>query len=212
MPMGTNIKMSLMPKGINEVIYNHGVSISTPEYVLIPYLPLVPWGYYFFPVNISVIAHVDHGKSMLLDSLVCKAGVISARHAGTARHMDTREDEQQRGMTIKSTGVSLYFEYNMEAGLVSKSLDEQAKEPEGVPSNVEISKNSFLINLIDSSGHVDFSSEITAALRVTDGVLVVVDCVEGVAVQTGTVLRQAMAERVRPCLMVNKVGRALLEL
>ncbi|KAG0380059.1 Elongation factor 2 [Mortierella sp. AD032] len=137
--------------------------------------------------NMSVIAHVDHGKSTLTDSLVSKAGIISSARAGDARFMDTRQDEQDRGITIKSTAISLYFE------MTEDDLPEIKQKTDGA---------GFVINLIDSPGHVDFSSEVTAALRVTDGALVV----------TETVLRQALGERIKPVVVINKVDRALLEL
>lgn len=134
--------------------------------------------------NICILAHVDHGKTSLADSLVATNGVISSRLAGKLRYMDSRKDEQERGITMKSSAISLFY------------LEEGAE---------------YLVNLMDSPGHVDFSSEVSTAVRLCDGAVLLVDVVEGVQPQTKVVLRQAWDEGIKPVLVLNKIDRLVVE-
>ncbi len=135
--------------------------------------------------NIGIVAHIDHGKTTLTDSLIAAAGLISEELAGKQLFMDFYELEQARGITINAANISLVHEYGNEK---------------------------YLVNVIDTPGHIDFGGDVIRAMRAVDGVVVVVDSVEGSMPQTETVVRQALLENVKPVLFINKVDRLVNEL
>jgi len=135
--------------------------------------------------NMGIIAHIDHGKTTLADSLLAGTGLLSSAMAGTARVLDYLEEEQKRKITIKTANISLLY------------------KTAAVP---------YIINLVDTPGHVDFTGKVTRALRAIDGAVVVVDAVEEIMAQTEILTREALEERVRPVLFINKIDRLITEL
>jgi ribosome assembly protein 1 len=141
---------------------------------------------------------VDHGKTSLADSLVEYNGIISERLAGTMRFLDSLEEEQRRGITIKSSAIALKHSY--------------IPPPSAANSDKVNTETDMVIHILDSPGHVDFAVEVTAALQVCDGALLLVDVIEGMCARTHSILREAFSMSLTPILVLNKIDRLCTEL
>jgi GTP-binding protein len=127
--------------------------------------------------NIAIIAHVDHGKTTLVDAMLRQSGIFRANEAVVERVMDSNDLERERGITILAKNTALFF-------------------------------HDTKINIVDTPGHSDFGGEVERALRMVDGVVLLVDASEGPLPQTRYVLQKALAAKLPPVVVLNKIDRA----
>ncbi|SCM09606.1 elongation factor Tu, putative [Plasmodium chabaudi chabaudi] len=189
--------------------------------------------------NICILAHVDHGKTTLVDNLISSNKIISEKNIGKVKYMDNREDEQKRQITMKSSSILLECTYNKnyviemfsntttcadketnengETNLTTEqSINPQNEktrkgdneEKDGITKS-SVNEHTYLINIIDTPGHVDFSSEVSTCVRICDGALILIDCIEGLCSQTKIVLRQTWKEMVKCILVINKIDKLI---
>ncbi|MBS0662507.1 MAG: translational GTPase TypA [Verrucomicrobia bacterium] len=126
--------------------------------------------------NIAIIAHVDHGKTTLVDKLLKEGGVYRANQQVEERAMDSMDLEKEKGITIKAKNTSVHW-------------------------------HDKTINIVDTPGHADFGGEVERALRMVDGVLLVIDAYDGPQAQTRFVLRKALAHGLKVVIVINKIDR-----
>jgi ribosome assembly protein 1 len=193
----------------------HKLPTNCTRLPLLEYSPLPPL--FYAPVSgyntmlpapestrlVTIIAHVDHGKTTLADNLVESNGIISERLAGTLRYLDSDAEEQRRGITMKASAIGLRHVYN------PPKMASSSSSGGGGSSS---SPQDMVIHLIDSPGHVDFAAEVTSSLLLCDSAILVVDAVEGICARTHSLLREAYMHQLVPVLVINKIDRLCMDL
>lgn len=163
--------------------------------------------------NVSLIGPTGNGKSTLADFLFRSTGMQGPRALSTSNNLgkftDSREDEKTNGVSIKMNPITMYYDFDLSIN-TAKPLKVQSDSSDNVSSSV--STSSYLLNLLDTPGETDFSSEATAALRLSDGAIFITSAIIGVGSHTETLLRQVLAEQVKPVFFINKLDRALVDL
>lgn len=136
--------------------------------------------------NVALVGHLHHGKTTFVDCLIRQTHPQFRMEEKNLRYTDTLFTEQERGVSIKATPVTLVLQ--------------------------DVKEKSYLMNVFDSPGHVNFSDEVTAAMRMVDGIVLFVDAAEGVMLNTERLLKHAIQEKLAVTVCINKIDRLILEL